>query len=94
MKQATGRLVIVEPIEDPLETESGIALPDSYREVHVQSGWVRSVGPEVHEKLEPGDLVVFLGWQEIGVSQSQYAPWSEHLYALDERDIECVVEEW
>lgn len=93
-KQATGRLVVVEPIQDPLETESGIALPDSYREAHVQCGWVRSVGESVQERISEGDLVVFLGWQEIGISQDQYAPWPEHEYALDERDIECVIEEW
>lgn len=84
-------MIVVEPIQD--QDLDLIVIPDTNREAHVQCGWVLAVG-DIHENLEEGDLVVFVGWKEKGIPQREYAPWRSEHYALHEDDIELVIEEW
>ena len=92
MEKSIGQLVTIEPIQDA-DHEFGFK-PDAYKEAHVQCGWVRSVGADVHEDLSIDDLIVFVGWKQRGIEPHQYAQWGDNLYVLHEDDIEFIVEEW
>jgi len=83
---------MIEPIQDE-EGYDSVHIPEQTREAHVQCGWIIDTGV-CEEALSKGDLVVFVGWKQKNVPQSQYAHWRDDLYVLHEDDIEMVIEEW
>lgn len=91
MSKPGPHLLLIEPIQD--EETVGVDIPDQLREAHVQLGWVIDTG-WLEEAVEPDDLVVFVGWKEKMVPQSDYAHWRDDWFILHEDDIELVIEEW
>ena len=49
--------LIVEPVDEEVETRSGLIIPQS-AEAHSRSGIVTAIGPDV-TGIEPGDKVLF-----------------------------------
>ena len=89
-----GEKVVVEVIDDPQTTASGIVLPDSAKEksqrgkvVAVGSGKMLDDGTRVALEVKVGDTVVFAkyGGTEIDLD-------GKDLMILSERDIHAIVE--
>ncbi|MDZ7707230.1 MAG: co-chaperone GroES [Trueperaceae bacterium] len=89
-----GDKIVVEVIDEPQTTASGIVLPDSAKEksqrgkvVAVGSGKLLDSGERVALEVKAGDTVVFAkyGGTEISLDGSE-------LMILSERDVHAVIE--
>ena len=89
-----GDKVVVEVIEEPQQTASGIVLPDSAQEksqrgkvLAVGSGKVLESGERVALEVSEGDTVVFAKYGGTEVSLE-----GKELMILSERDIHAIVQ--
>lgn len=94
MRSPGPHLLLIEPIQDDETLDPGVHIPDQTREAHVQLGWIIAVGTDLEEQLAPEDLIVFVGWKQKMVQQSDYAHWRDDWFTLHEDDVETVIEEW
>ena len=73
--QPLGNRVLVERVEEPTKTPSGIIIPDNAKEKPLE-GNVLAIGPEVEEEgqIKVGDKVVFAKYSgtEINLDGKEY----------------------
>lgn len=73
--QPLGNRVLVERVEEPAKTPSGIIIPDNAKEKPLE-GKVLAIGPEVEEEgqIKVGDRVVFAKYSgtEINLEGNEY----------------------
>lgn len=89
-----GDKIVVEVIDEPQTTASGIVLPDSAKEksqrgkvVAVGSGKLLDSGERVALEVEAGDTVVFAKYGGTEISLD-----GRELMILSERDVHAIVE--
>lgn len=73
--------VLVEPVETPSKTDSGIYLPDNHEEkpqqgtvLAVGKTWVTEYGAQIEAQVSKGDGVVYKKWggNEVKVADKEY----------------------
>lgn len=73
--------VLVEPVEAPSQTDSGIYLPDSHEEkpqqgevLAVGPTWVTESGAKIESPVSKGDSVVYKKWggNEVKIGDKEY----------------------
>lgn len=97
LKAKNGRVVIM-PFVPIKKTESGLYVPERPKiignghqaakepaKTDIPMGWVISVGPEVKDAYEPGDLIYYSGY-----AQTIYVNKKEYLALQGTIDIMCI----